>query len=232
MKSIFTILLLFCASFLMAQNIGFPYSTTIRDANGLAVTSTSVTATATIRPVGGGTAVYSETHIVTTDANGLLSIVVGEGTATSGNTLADVDWGVASYEINVTAGSTDTTFPIYSAPTALYSVESGSGGGSSTPGAIFGKYKQLTGGGTYNIQADDYALVSFGAAGRTFNLGSGAAQQGRIIRIINQGSASVTVTASTGGLYLINGAQIGTISMNAGSQRTFIARQDGWTQID
>jgi len=48
--------------------------------------------------------------------------------------LADVDWGAASYEINVTTnpGATDVTFPIYSAPTALYSIEAGSAVNSDT----------------------------------------------------------------------------------------------------
>ena len=61
------------------------------------------------------------------DTNGLLSIVVGEGNATSGNTLADLDWGAASYEINVTTNlvTTNIAFLIYSAPTALYSLEAG-----------------------------------------------------------------------------------------------------------
>ena len=61
------------------------------------------------------------------DTNGLLSIVVGEGNATSGNTLADLDWGAASYEINVTTNlvTTNIAFLIYSAQTALYSLEAG-----------------------------------------------------------------------------------------------------------
>ena len=75
-----------------------------------------------------GTAVYSETHTVTTNANGLFTLEAGGGTPTEG-VFADIVWGNGSHyiksEIDPTGGTNYTlsaTKELLSVPYALYAV--------------------------------------------------------------------------------------------------------------
>ena len=43
-----------------------------------------------------GTSVYSETHRIQTNINGLISLLLGGGTTTTGK-IADINWGSGSY---------------------------------------------------------------------------------------------------------------------------------------
>ena len=47
-----------------------------------------------------GSSVYSETHTKTTDANGLISLQIGNGTTLSG-VFANIDWGNTSHFIKL-----------------------------------------------------------------------------------------------------------------------------------
>ena len=49
-----------------------------------------------------GSSVYSETHAKTTDASGLMSLQIGNGTLISG-IFANIDWGGASHFIKLEA---------------------------------------------------------------------------------------------------------------------------------
>lgn len=80
-----------------------------------------------------GTAVYVETHITTTNANGLATIEIGGGTVVSG-TFDGILWGSATYylktEIDPAGGSTYTivgTSQLLSVPYALFSKSSADG---------------------------------------------------------------------------------------------------------
>ena len=75
-----------------------------------------------------GTAVYSETHAVTTNANGLFTLEAGGGTPTEG-VFADIVWGNGAHyiksEIDPTGGTNYTlsaTKELLSVPYALYAV--------------------------------------------------------------------------------------------------------------
>ena len=83
-----------------------------------------------------GTAVYVETQMPTTNANGLFSVEIGTGTLVSGNFSA-IDWANNTYfiktEIDPTGGTSYNitgTNQLASVPYALYAANSGS----STPG--------------------------------------------------------------------------------------------------
>jgi hypothetical protein len=83
-----------------------------------------------------GTAVFAETHTATTNANGLVSIEIGNGTVIDGS-IATILWTAGPYfiqtETDPTGGSNYTisaTTQLMSVPYALYSETSGS----STPG--------------------------------------------------------------------------------------------------
>jgi uncharacterized protein (TIGR02145 family) len=78
------------------------------------------------------TALFSEEHLSTTNANGLFSIEIGDGTVLSGNFSA-IDWSTGSVflqsEIDPTGGTNFTissTQRLLSVPYALYAANSGS----------------------------------------------------------------------------------------------------------
>ena len=79
---------------------------------------------------GSNTAVYTETQTVTTNANGVATLVIGEGTATKG-TFAGIDWSAGNYYLQTTAnlGSGASaivgTTPLLSVPYALYAEKAG-----------------------------------------------------------------------------------------------------------
>ena len=73
------------------------YQAVVRNTNNTLVTNQSVSAKISILQGGvNGTPVYVETHVVTTNANGLLTLEVGNGTAVSGS-MATVNWANGPY---------------------------------------------------------------------------------------------------------------------------------------
>jgi len=101
MKKIFTLL----AAVLMTANVlaqapqSMSYQAVIRNSSNALVASTQVGMKISIlQATSTGTAVYVETQTPTTDANGLVSLAIGGGTATTG-TFAGVDWSAGPYFI-------------------------------------------------------------------------------------------------------------------------------------
>ena len=79
----------------------------------------------------GGPVVYAETHGPTTNAQGLFTVAVGEGTATTG-TFNSIDWAAATYWVEVgldpaggTAYGTIGVQQLLSVPYALQATEAG-----------------------------------------------------------------------------------------------------------
>lgn len=70
---------------------GFNYQALIRDIDGQPLTSQFVSIRLTLQDEGGINVFYSETHFTTTSSQGVVSIIVGEGTPISG-LFADVPW--------------------------------------------------------------------------------------------------------------------------------------------
>src|SRR6187431_700093 len=73
-----------------------------------------------------GTSVYTETHTVLTDANGVLNLAIGTGAVTAG-TFSSINWGEGTYfvkiEMDVTGGTNYVlmgTSQLLSVPYALY----------------------------------------------------------------------------------------------------------------
>lgn len=90
-----------------------------------------------------GSLVYSETHSPTTNVNGLVSIIIGEGRATAG-AIALIDWSqgpfFAETEIDPTGGSNysiTSTTQLLSVPFALYAEKAGN--------VFDGEYESLSG---------------------------------------------------------------------------------------
>lgn len=97
MKTKLTILALLISTILVAQN-GINYKALIRDANGNIVNSQGIDIEFTIEM--GGEDVYSESHQITTDNNGIAIAVIGAGSVISGN-FNTLDWKRRDAELNV-----------------------------------------------------------------------------------------------------------------------------------
>jgi len=110
------------------------YQSVIRTPTGALVTNAPVgVQISVLAGSSGGPAVYTETHAVTTNANGLASIQIGSGTVTSG-TFEDIDWGTGSYFVKTAAdltGGTNYTFSdinqLLSVPYALTALNAPAG---------------------------------------------------------------------------------------------------------
>lgn len=106
---------------------GFSYQAVMRDAS--AVLKVNAQIGLSIELVQGsaqGTTVYEETHTVTSNANGLVSIIIGEGDVVSGD-FSNIDWSDGPYFITTAAdldGGTDYTIQgttqLLSVPYALH----------------------------------------------------------------------------------------------------------------
>lgn len=128
MKNLFT---LFAAVILTANVFAqapqkMSYQAVIRNSSNALVSSTAVGMRISIlQTTASGTAVYVETQTATTNANGLVSIEIGAGTAVTG-TFAGIDWSAGPYFIKTetdpaggTSYSITGTSQLLSVPYAL-----------------------------------------------------------------------------------------------------------------
>ena len=110
------------------QKINF--QSIVRNTNGVIVSNKSVNFKITILSGSTtGTPVYSETHLKTTDAIGLVSLQIGSGTVSSG-IFSSLNWGNASHfiklEADFTGGNTYVTLgtqELMSVPYAMYAAK-------------------------------------------------------------------------------------------------------------
>ena len=119
-------LLLSVATFAQAPQ-GFSYQAVVRDAQNAIVANQEVDVTLTITAEIDGLAIqtYTEKHSVTTNANGLLTLVVGQGE--SSQKLSDIKWNMPNAIYNMrteTAYGTATT-QLLSVPFAMYAEQAG-----------------------------------------------------------------------------------------------------------
>ena len=102
------ICILISAATLFAQNNNFSYQAVIRDNNNHLVVNQNVgVRLSLIRDIPNGVGDYVETHTVQTNANGLLTLMVGKGNVVSGS-MSNVDWNNHTYylktEVDYTGG--------------------------------------------------------------------------------------------------------------------------------
>ncbi|HMT34545.1 MAG TPA: hypothetical protein PKC41_01735, partial [Chitinophagaceae bacterium] len=102
------------------------YQTVIRNASGIPVNGLVGIRISIYQNAIGGTPVYVETHITTTNINGLASLEIGNGTIVLG-TIAGIDWSTGPYFIKTEAdpsGGANYTISgsseMLSVPYALY----------------------------------------------------------------------------------------------------------------
>ncbi|PCH67815.1 MAG: hypothetical protein COC06_10650 [Bacteroidales bacterium] len=128
MKRIFAFLVavLITASLWAQSPESISYQAVIRDANNALVTNQQVGMQISIlQSSAGGTAVYVETHDATTNANGLVTVEIGNGTTS--DDFSTIDWAADTYFINTetdpTGGSNYTitgVSQLLSVPYALH----------------------------------------------------------------------------------------------------------------
>ncbi len=123
MKTILTTaFLMLITTFLWAQAPqGIPYQAVMRNADGSVMASSAVSLTFMIHDISAiGTVVYQESHALNSNAQGLVSCVVGNGVVSQGN-FANIDWGGGAKFLHVMMGSTDLgTQQMLSVPYALH----------------------------------------------------------------------------------------------------------------
>lgn len=135
-KYLFTLLLCISAFAKAQAPQGVNYQAVIRDGNGNPTVNQNVGIKFTIRN-SSSSVVYAETHTITTNAFGLVNLIIGQGTIVSG-TFNSIDWGNGAYNIELAVDNTGgtnyvtmgTPQPFMSVPYALYALKSGSGGSS------------------------------------------------------------------------------------------------------
>lgn len=133
MKKIFTLL----AAMLLIANIWaqspqkLSYQAIIRNTGGELITTQIGMKISILQGSSAGTLVFAETQAPTPNLNGLVTIVIGEGTTVTG-TIAEIDWSDGPYfiktETDPNGGTSYTiagTSELLSVPYALYAKSSG-----------------------------------------------------------------------------------------------------------
>ena len=127
MRNLILIILLSPFCLLNAQSPSkFSYQSILRDSKGSLLVNQAVGIQFTIlKGSSAGTTEYVENHIVNTNENGLVSLIIGEGKST--DSLTDINWGDGEFyllsEIDLLGGSNYTisiTTPLISVPFALH----------------------------------------------------------------------------------------------------------------
>ncbi len=129
---------LLITSSLVAQSPqGIPYQAVMRNTDGSVMASSAVNTTFMIHDgAANGTVVYQESHSLTSNAQGLVSCVVGNGVVSQGN-FSQINWGNGAKFLHVMMGSTDLgTQQMLSVPYALYAEQSGTPGPQGPQGPI------------------------------------------------------------------------------------------------
>jgi hypothetical protein len=111
----------------------FSYQAVIRDTDGKLLQDKTVgIRISVLEGSTSGQPVYTETHSVTTNSNGLVSLAIGEGTTT--DSLASINWFAGTYFLKTETdptGGTDYTITgvsqFLSVPYALYAKKAGEG---------------------------------------------------------------------------------------------------------
>jgi len=161
MKNKFTkirlVLIIAIAQFLISSSIfaqapqKMSYQAVIRNSNDSLLISTPVgMRISLVQGSPSGTVVYSETQTATTNANGLVSLQIGMGTAVSG-TFAGIDWAAGPYYVKTEtdlSGGTNYTIissnELLSVPFALYAASSGGNATGSIPIVQTGSFSGIS----------------------------------------------------------------------------------------
>ena len=116
----------------------FSYQAVVRNHSNELVTNSPVNVTVIITQGLDGDVVYQETHVAQTNANGLFTLQIGDGTPIMG-ALATIEWGMGSFflktliDLGGGIAPIETVQELLSVPYALYAATSGNGEGPQGP---------------------------------------------------------------------------------------------------
>lgn len=149
----------------------FNYQGVARDAAGDALTSQAVGIRASIlQGSSTGLSVYVDEHAVTTNAFGVFSLAVGNGTVASG-TFSTIDWSSGPYYLNIemdaTGGTTYAQMGVAQLLSVPYALYANSGVGSQGPTGPIGPMGPAGVAGANGMNGADGATGPAGPAGPT-----------------------------------------------------------------
>ena len=132
MKKLFTLFLMLALSLTIFAQAPqqFTYQAVVRNNSNHLMANAPVTVTVSLlQGSESGSVVYAETHNATTNVNGLMTLLIGGGTVTSGS-FADIEWGSGPYFVRVESnlgdkGTLTTVQQLLSVPYAQYANETG-----------------------------------------------------------------------------------------------------------
>lgn len=167
------------------------YQAVVRDASNQLITSQAVgLRVSVLQGTLDGTVVYTETHLPSTNQNGLMTVQVGSGTLVNGS-FSGIDWAQGPFfiktEIDPTGASNytiESTSQLQSVPYALYSNTSGS--------SVAGPQGPIGPQGEQGPQGVPGPAGEPGPTGATGPAGAGACET------LSNGNMMVVYTATTG----------------------------------
>ena len=149
MKKLWVLLIIIFSGYIYAQIPNrMSYQAVIRDNNGNLLKNKGINVRVSIiNPNIIDSVRYQELHSITTNANGLITLIIGNGVRMSVDSIESIDWAIGNYYIKtetdptggVTSYSVVTRNKFYSVPYALYAANGGSGSGSQGPPGENGK---------------------------------------------------------------------------------------------
>lgn len=170
------------------------YQAVVRDAGGNLISNDNVGIRVSIlQGSASGAAVFSETHVPLTNANGLATFEIGGGSVITG-TIAGIDWSTGPYfiktEVDPTGGTSYTivsTHQMLSVPYSLYAEVAGSVAGSGSRTYLYAKKKATLQSVSSSTNTQIINYDTFTSSGISFNTSTGV------------------VTFNTNGVYIITG---------------------------
>jgi hypothetical protein len=218
-----------CAGLYAQSPQGFNYQAVARDAAGELVANKSLQIRATIYSGSSGSNLeYQETHGVATNANGLFSLIVGEGSPGSGQ-FSTLKWGDKNHhlQIEVDAGNGYVVMgkiQLQSVPYALFAANTGSVDDADADStnelqtlSITGNKISLTDGGSVDLPVDNdnsatNEIQTLGISGNTISLSNGGSvalpvnnDNSATNEIQTLSSSNDTIFLSDGGFVVLSG---------------------------
>jgi hypothetical protein len=189
------------------------YQAVIRDANGNLLANSNVGIKVSILTGSEtGAVVYSETHTKTTNANGLVNLVIGEGTYLSGS-FSGIDWSTLSYFIKTETDPDGGTNYTISGTSQLMSVPYAFYAGNSF-WASYGSSNIFRSSGNIGIGAypTDYRLelVQNSTTGKGMRILGGTDSNSKLLSVSSYGTVEVDDHSIEGGRLMIKtGGNVG-----------------------
>ena len=138
-KLLFFIAMVLMTLGVMAQSNVISYQAVVRDAQNRLATNEAVTVTVQVLDAC-DVLLYSETESVTSNANGLISLTIGDGNPTD---FAAINWTGAKFKTTVKITSSgyevENTIPVTSVPLSVYASDVDPSGAALT--AVYAKIK-------------------------------------------------------------------------------------------